>query len=96
MKQDSRCWYTGVHVGQGGEAAAPVAWALRGDPTDYTAKLRGAAIRREQSADGMEKRGTEQAECRYPSIGIAFGLLGLAIGRWRSNRRREGRQCHLP
>jgi hypothetical protein len=35
---------------------APVAWALRGDPTDYTAELRSAATRREEIEVGARRR----------------------------------------
>ena len=78
MKQDSRCWYTGVHVGQGGEAAAPVAWALRGDPTDYTAKLRGAATRREKIGGGARRAvigGWQVGSAIYPMLSLLTFML---------------------
>ena len=37
----------------------------------------------------------EETAVRTPQICIVYGLSCLGIGRWRSNRGREDRQCHL-
>jgi hypothetical protein len=63
---------------QGGEAAAPVAWALRGDPLDYTAELRSAVTRREEIGGGARR--TDEEICGPYGAGKLGRRSGVECG----------------